>query len=218
MEPESNPPGLTLHRLLSGTEPGFDALLRIYTEAHPIGELKPPESLRRMIERPEYFFHVLIEGSTVVAFSIAICFRNSDAALLEYMAVDARHRNRRIGGELFRRTAEFGSIAGRYLLIEVDSDKCPCPEQADRQRRKSFYRRLGCREIEGLSYIMPRVSSAIPPPMEMLVYRSELPGSLEKSRVRGWVENCYLQVYTRPSDDRRIGMMMEHLPPDLRLI
>jgi hypothetical protein len=214
----SNPPVRLLRRLQSDADPEFEALLRIYTEAHPIGELKPPDTLRRMIQRPEYFFLILLQGSNVVAFSISICLPHSDAALLEYMAVDAASRNCGIGGELFRRTAEFESITGRSLLIEVDSDKCPAAEQADRERRKIFYRRLGCLEIEGLSYIMPKVSSAAPPPMEMLVYRNTLPQQIEKARIRNWLESCYCEVYGASADDPRIDAMLAGLPANVALI
>jgi hypothetical protein len=207
-----------LRRLFFSAEPEFEALLRIYTEAHPIGELKPPADLRRMIESQDYVFLVLEQDSAVVAFSICICFPNSDAALLEYMAVDAGNRNRGMGGQVFKRTAEFEAIAGRYLLIEVDSDKCSGSEHADRLRRKNFYRRLGCREIEGLSYIMPAVSSAEPPPMEMLIYRSDLPGSIETSKIRNWLGKCYKQVYRASPVDPRIDSMLAPLPRDVRLI
>jgi len=204
--------------VLSKEEPEFGELLRIYMEAHPIGELKPPALLARMIERPEYFFLALMDGDSVAGFAISICFFDSDAALLEYMAVDAPHRNRGLGASLFKQTAKFECIAERCLLVEVDSDKSPSSDHEDRIRRKSFYRRLGCREIEGLSYRMPQVSSAIPPPMDILVYRDSLPASVEKSSVRRWLENCYSEVYQAPPGDPRIDSMLEHLPPDVRLI
>ena len=218
MSPDANASRLTLRRVLSSAEPDFDALVQIYTEAHPVSELKPAAELRQMIERPEYFFLAMMQDLSVAAFSISICFPDSDAALLEYMAVAVAKRNHGIGGLLFKETTEFPPIAGRYLLIEVDSDKCRSGDRQDRVRRKSFYRRLGCLEIGGLSYIMPRVSSATPPPMEMLIYRSTLPDFVVRSRLRRWLGNCYSQVYHAPSDDPRIDLMVEHLPLEVPLI
>ena len=210
--------GFTVRRLLSSFEPEFEGLLRIYFEAHPEGELKPASALARMVERPEYFFLVLMRGAAVAGFSISICFRGSDAALLEYMAVAAEQRNLGLGGLLFKETIECGAIAQRFLLVEVDSDKAASGNRADLVRRKNFYRKLGCREIEGLVYIMPRVSSALPPPLDMLVYKSALPQAIDKIRIRAWLEDCYSQVYQAPPDDRRIGLMLEPLPGSTRLI
>src|SRR5215469_9960655 len=173
MSSDVNVSHLKIRRLVSSADREFDALLRIYAEAHPPGELKAASALVQMIERPEYIFLAAIQGPSVAAFSISICFRDSDAALLEYIAVDAAKRDQGIGGILFKETAGFECIAGKYLLIEADSDTlCSPVQRVDHFRRKNFYRRLGCMEIEGLAYIMPPVSTAPPPPMEMLVYRS----------------------------------------------
>ena len=49
MSPDSTAPGLTFRQLHSSTEREFDALLRIYAEAHPPGELKPTSTLVQMI-------------------------------------------------------------------------------------------------------------------------------------------------------------------------
>ena len=218
MSSESKEPPLTVRRLHSSAEPEFDALLRIYTEAHPASQRKSSAVLRRMIESPEYFFLIMTAGASVVAFSISMCFRNSDAALLEYVAVAAGNRNRGLGRLLFRHTAEFDAITQRYLLIEVDSDNPASSDHEDMLRRKNFYRRLGCRKIEGLSYIMPSVSSEMPPPMVMFIYSQDLPASVARSRLRSWLQNCYSQVYQVPADDRRIDLMLEHLPHEVRLI
>lgn len=218
MSSDSTATCLTVRRLHSSAEPEFDALVRIYTEAHPASERKSFSVLRRMIECPEYFFLIMTAGASVAAFSISVRFRNSDAALLEYFAVAAENRNRGIGRLLFRHTAECEAIAKRYLLVEVDSHNYPCSDYEDRLRRKNFYRRLGCREIEGLSYIMPRVSVAAPPPMDMLIFSEDLPSSIARSRLRSWLQDCYSQVYQVPVDDRRIDLMLEHLPEEVRLI
>ncbi len=209
---------LAVRRLRSSGEPEFQALLEIYLDSHPEGELKPASSLVRMLERPEYFFLVLTRRLSVAAFSISCGFPETDAALLEYMAVSSQQRGLGIGSALFTQTAHYGPMATRYLLIEVDSDKADSDADGDRVRRKTFYRRLGCREIEGLSYIMPRVATATPPPMNLLIFGDALPASIRKSRVRQWLQFCYVQVYDALPRDPRIAAMLEPLPEDVRLI
>ena len=204
--------------MFSSAEPEFAALYRIYSEAHPPSERKGHGTLSAMIARPEYFFLVVIDDEAVVGFSIANCFVDSDAALLEYMAIDSRHRGRGLGGFVFGETVGFLNLSERFILIEIDSDKAPSADQDQHSRRKAFYRRLGCREIEGLSFIMPRVAEAQPPAMELMVYRRELPASIAKSRIRNWLENCYIQVYQKPRDDRRISAMIDELPVEVRLL
>lgn len=209
---------MKIYRVRSVDEPAYEALLRIYHDSQPEEELKGRDQLARMIARPEYIFLAGLLDDTVVGFSISICFPGSDAALIEYMAVAREIRGLGIGGQLFTRTVQFQSIAERTVIIEVDSEKSPSDDHADRARRKNFYRRLGCREVESLSYIMPPVSSGLPPAMDMPVYAVELPGRLARSRIRAWLESCYRQVYDLPEDDPRIESMIENFADNVRLI
>src|SRR5207302_238261 len=67
---------------------------------------------------------------------------STDWALFEYLAVDERHRGRGMGAALFRHV--LAAVAGRAVLLEVDSDRDPSPLQHERSRRLAFYQRLGC--------------------------------------------------------------------------
>lgn len=206
---------MNLCRVTSAEEPAFADLVCIYCEAHPASEIKSVDALAAMIERPEYLFLAAVEADAVIGFAIAVALAGTDATLLEYMAVDTAHRGRGVGQQLFRAVAQ---MSGRFLLVEVDSDRFPSQDAQDRARRKQFYRRLGCRQIEGLTYRMPRVSTAEPPLMDMLVQRGELPEVLEKTHLRTWLEACYAQVYQQVLPDERIEAMLADLPDDIRLV
>jgi len=207
-----------MQRIQSGSDPAFAELVRIYMESHPESERKPASLLSSMIMRPEYLFLVATQDRLVVGFSITLCFLNSDAALLEYMAVTPNLRGQGIGQTLFKETVKFEKASERFILAEVDSDKRQTADKTNRMRRKKFYRKLGCQEIDGLSYIMPPVSNSKPPAMDLLVYRRELPKTVEKEHLRAWLQSCYIQVYGMTANDSRIDKMLENLPKHLRLI
>jgi N-acetylglutamate synthase-like GNAT family acetyltransferase len=209
---------LKIRSVLNSAQPEFAELVRIYSEAHPASERKSGGMLSSMIERPEYLFQVASLANQVLGFAIVLCFIESDACLLEYMAVDHKWRDQGIGKFLFTEVVKLKEIAERYLLAEVDSDKAKTPDRDERTRRKAFYRRLGFKEVEKLAYIMPQVSGALPPAMDLLVYRRILPGSIERSHLRQWLENCYVQAYGRSQSDPHIDKMVKDLPPNLQLV
>src|SRR5579871_4337145 len=95
--------------------PEFEALVRIYSASLPESECKSISALWAMIERPEYLFLVALEGGSVVGFTISIRLSGTDAALLEYFAIDPAHRNQGIGQSLFLRTASHEKLADRFL-------------------------------------------------------------------------------------------------------
>jgi len=209
---------LKLRRIRWSDAADFDRLQQIYKEAFPGSERKAPSRLATMIQRPEYIFlGALLEGS-LVGFVIMIAFKNSDAGLLEYFAVEHELRGQGLGQLIFNAATRFSQIADRFLLIEVESDKLPSPHQQISARRKNLYRRLGCKEIDCLNYVMPQVSEAVPPPMDLMVYKSALPESIKKSAVEDWLKDCYVQVYDRSATDEPIEAMLKNLPDNLQLI
>jgi len=210
-------PDLKIRRVCSAGEPAFDGLVAIYTEAHAENERKSPEKLEAMIRHPAYFFLVATELNQVVGFCILRVLHDSDAALLEYMAVARDRRKQGIGQRLFVETAESPPFSSKFLLAEVDSDKKNPADKGERIRRKAFYRRLGWREVDQLRYIMPPVSGALPPDMDMLVYKRDLPPHIERDRLRRWLERCYVEVYGMSANDTRIEGMVCALPAKVRL-
>jgi len=199
-------------RLTTATDPAFADLVRIYANSFPASERKPIPILEQMLARPEYLFLAAEDNATLFGFSISIAFPASDAALGEYMAVDPASRTHGIGPKLLRATMTQPGLADRFILIEIDA------ESRDRERLKHFYRRFGCRQVEDLIYRMPRVSTAEPPLMDLLLYRRNLPGAIEKSRLQQWLIDCYRHVYGVPKTDPRIAAMLQGLPETIRLI
>jgi hypothetical protein len=159
-----------------------------------------------------------MKSGLVAGFQILRVLDGADAALLEYNAVASDRRNQGIGSELFQKIANLDVFASRFLLAEVGSDKKATPDQLERTRRKEFYRRLGWREVGQLGYLMPPVSTVLPPEMDMLVYAPALPAMIERDRLRHWLERCYIDVYGLSATDARIDAMISPLPEQVPLI
>ena len=203
-------PGLRVERLSPLMSAAFGELLRIYREAIPSSERKDDGVLREMLARDDYEFRVAQVDQTVVGFTIIKRFRRCDAGLLEYMAVDRTRRSSGIGRLLFRHASGADSAIARYVLIEVEDEEAVAglSEDVQRRRRKAFYRANGCREVAGLSYLMPTVSAERPPRMNLLAYRRDLPETIEKAELRQWLEGIYVEVYRQAASDARIAQML----------
>jgi ribosomal protein S18 acetylase RimI-like enzyme len=209
---------LTVSRLTDPNSQDFDALIAIYSAAHPASELKPVDLLVAMARKPEYLFLTASLDRAIVGFAILCMFPQSNAAHLEYMAVAEPWRGQGIGRSLFRQIAEMREISTRSLIVEVDSDKLPSPSQAGNTRRKLFYRSLGCKEVAGLHYLMPPVSSSSPPPIDLMVYRNPLADKIAKAQLREWLQAIYVNIYSVPASDLRIDRMLDQLPQDIDLM
>ncbi len=184
----------------------FEQAWEIYEEALPSGERKPRAAIEAVPEREDYRLFVLRDSGRVVSFAIIFVSPEEPFALLEYMASHKDWRGRGAGGALFRLlVAEIGK---RTLLAEVDSDREAGSDRTMRARRKSFYRRLGCRQVEGLDYLMPVVADTAPPRMDLMLCPPGDALPLKRARLRAWLEEVYAAVYGQALPDPRIDSMM----------
>ena len=206
-----------IERLRPDMRDAFDGLLNIYREAIPPSERKTGDALGTMLGRSGYEFFIATLDDAVVGFSIVKCFDRTDAGLLEYMAVARSVRGRGIGGAIFRAACGSEATASRYVLLEVDAAAEASADQAIRAGRISFYRRLGCREVAGLSYLMPSVAAEAPPQMNLLVYRHVMSETIAKPELRQWLQCIYAEVYHQPADDPRIDLMLSGLADRIAL-
>ena len=203
---------LQLNHLTSATGPRFTTLLDLYTAAFPPEERKSATELRTMLHRPDYRFLLAQNGEQVLGFAILFRSETTPIALLEYLAVRPDARGQGIGRWLFEQAVATTDTTQIPLLIEAESDREATLGQAERRRRKRFYRSLGAREVTGLRYLMPQVSTAPPPPMELLLHAQPQPTVVPRTDVQRWLQALYAEVYKQSPEDPSLRGMLEPLP------
>ncbi len=197
----------------------FEAALAIYESVIPKAEQKTRAQLLDSLAHPDVRFWTFERGGEVIGLSILYAPRQEPVMLLEYLAVAGHAQGGGVGSALF--TASFDAsrtTPGALLLIEVDSeaDAVDAAERGVRLKRKQFYRRLGCREVQGFSYILPLKNYGPAPQMNLLVLGAE-GDRLETARLKQAVTGVYRNVYACASDDPRIAEMFQGQDQVLRL-
>ena len=211
-------PDVLVRPLDIGVPAELDKVLAIYQEAIPARERKPPAAIAAMAGRQDYLIELALIAGQVVGFSISCLLQLQPLRLLEYMAVLRAERKGGVGSALFEHLAQVVFRESGTLILEVDSDHDPAPDLDVRRARKAFYRRHGCREIEGLRYRLPSLAAGPDPIMDLMLLRRPMPASVPKAEALGWLQSLYREVYSVPSNDPRIGGMLEGLPGDLPLV
>ena len=189
----------------------FEFLYAIYCESIALREQKSKADLAAMVSKANYRLLLAQDDNGVVGFSIVFVAGNESFCLLEYMAVDKSHHGGGVGSELFEQTvgAVHRSDGANPILLEVDSDREPSPDQVQRRRRQNFYRRLGCRRIAGCTYILPLPGEKAPPEMDLFVYVPGPAPTIRRGELERWLKLMYRDVYGCSADDRRIASMLD---------
>lgn len=200
---------VTLERLTDPGDERFSALLRIYEAAIPARERKSEEAVRAMAARSSHcVIAALLERIPVGFYAVY----DGGIALLEYLAVDEATRGRGIGARLYEAARD--AVTGRPLLIEVESDRENTPERQARARRIAFYRRLGCRRIGDIEFIMPLAGSGPPPKLDLLI-DAYAPASVPAAELGAWLSEIYEAVYGCRRGDPRLAYMLANLPAEV---
>ena len=211
---------LTFERLDACRGPRFEAFYAIYATSLSPREQKPKAIIAALPDRQDYAILLLCRGDRIIGFSVMFVAAHARFCLLEYMAIHPDYRSLGYGGILFEHA--FGDIMATHGpvhgLIEVDADRDPCPDLEIRRRRQRFYRRLGCRRIDGLAYQLPLPGEGPPPAMDLMVYSPADTTSIVKSQLEYWLKTIYRDVYSCDPNDPRIGSMLTGLPDPVRLV
>jgi GNAT superfamily N-acetyltransferase len=185
----------------------FDQFFAIYEEALPAGERKPREDIVALCKRPDCSILGLARDGEVIAFAIVFASDTAPVGLLEYMATTKALRNAGLGARLF--AMALARMEGRVMLVEVESEREETTDLPLRMRRKNFYFRLGCQQVERLDYIMPMVSADRPPVLDLLYHAGGKTLTVTDAMLRTWLETIYVGVYDRSASDGNIALMLE---------
>lgn len=193
--------------LPEGDAEAFEQAYAIYHDAIELTEQRTEEDFRKLRLRPDYRFLVAKRGDVIVGLSVSYVPSEDYFWLFEYAAVAPWARGDGVGAQLFAASHELAGTQ-RIALIEVDADR---GEDAQ-ARRLNFYRRLDCRKLGGLSYILPLDAFGTPPPMWLLALAQPDVKALDIDLVERWLRSIYEDVYARRLDDPRLARMIDPLP------
>lgn len=198
---------------------GFDELYAIYSSSFPRSEQKQKEELLQMLCSADYTIFTTKIDSKIVGFCAVFHSSKTSFFLIEYMAVKSELRGVGVGRELFLHVKKQMAKAygAKPLLVEIDSPDKKSTEWEIREKRERFYRKLGCRIIEPLDYILPIKSEERAPQMKLLLHHDEL-ANISNKLLKEWLESLYVLIYGCQKDDERIGEMLLGAPKILKLI
>ena len=115
------------------------ALWHLYLRSFPKAERKPIRRILKMAKLGRAGIWAIRRDGKFAG--LLMTMEAPHLVQLDYLAVRKKERNSGLGGSALALFRE--KLAGRPLLVEIESPYTPGPDQALRQRRKGFYLRAG---------------------------------------------------------------------------
>lgn len=130
-----------------------DCYCNYLLEYFPENEVKPLESIIRMLE--EGFYQVLLIGDEcgVKGAAFLVSCPNCDSLLLDYLFTVEEYRSCGVGTQLLRTIPDYAN--GKRILIETETLRSADgdAERNQRMRRNAFYERCGAKQRELITNI-----------------------------------------------------------------
>jgi len=203
---------ITIQLLGESDAEGFAQAYAIYRDAIEKSEQRTEAEFRKLLLRPDYRFLVARRDGVMAGVAVSYLPSEDYFWLFEYAAVAPEARGAGLGQLLFRASQAMAGAA-RTALVEVDADT----GTEDQARRLTFYRRLGCRRVGGLDYLLPLQAFGEPPPMWMLALARPEVRTLDVALVERWLRAIYEDVYAKRLDDPRLAQMIDPLLDEIPL-
>jgi GNAT superfamily N-acetyltransferase len=129
-----SPPKTLAHWLL---------IFRLYRKAFPASERKPFGIILTMYRKEKTDLWCILSDGNFAGFASTV--NGDDLILLDYLAVEGKHRGKGIG------TAALNRLLSKYphqgLFVEIENTYLPGADQPLRIRRKAFYRSCGMEDL-----------------------------------------------------------------------
>ncbi len=116
---------------------------KLYRSAFPIYERKPFSMIKKMEKKgvtDVWCFEK--EGDFI---GLAATINSEKTILIDYLAIEKKHRRQGCGSEILRLLRE--KYASRGVFVEIESTFEDCENKEERKRRKAFYLRNGMEEM-----------------------------------------------------------------------
>lgn len=116
----------------------------LYEEAFPAEEKKPVELMKDLAAQGKMELLAVVEDEAFVGLAMNMLAPEKKMALLDYFAIDPKHRCSGYGGRAVRSLVE--RFIGQKYIFEIEKQDPAAENADDRARRKAFYLRNGLKE------------------------------------------------------------------------
>jgi hypothetical protein len=195
----------------------FNEAMELYTDAFPASERHSVSVISQRVTDGLSKMYVASSNNEIVFLALLWPLKTTEFILLDYMATKASHRGKGIASAFLTELRERLGNTNSYLIMEVENSKFG-DDRKEKEKRITFYKRQGAKELEGIRYLLPPLNGTIPTEMILMIfpeYRSE---EISGAVVKNVIVRLYRELYDRREDDALLGTFIHDIGDRIKLV
>jgi GNAT superfamily N-acetyltransferase len=195
----------------------FNDAMEIYTEAFPASERHSLAVISQRVRDGLSKLYVGTSNGEISFLALLWPLKTTEFILLDYIATKANQRGKGIASAFLMQLREKLRNTNNYLIIEVENSKFG-DKREEKEKRVTFYKRHGAKELEGIRYLLPPLDGTTPTEMILMIfpeYRSE---DLDGAALKKVIVQIYRELYDRSDDDALLGTFVHDIGGRIKLI
>ena len=195
----------------------FNGAMEIYTEAFPASERHSVSVISQRVTDGLSKLYVASSDSEITFLALLWPLKATEFTLLDYMATKATHRGKGIASDFLIALREKLKATNQYLILEVENPKFG-DKQQEKEKRVTFYKRNGAKELKGVRYLLPPMDGTIPTEMILMVFPEFRSEEIDGAMVRTVIVQIYRELYDRQENDALLGTFVHDIGDRIKLI
>ena len=189
--------------------------LDIYINSFPSNERHPLDIIKERINKQKSILYVGIEDTKINCFALIWNLHESNFILLDYFAVEEKHRNKGIGTMFYNYLLNEISKLERFLILEVEKPKNKF--DISKTNRINFYLKNKTQILKDTHYILPALDSTTNTEMVLMIAEGQKCRDLTKAKIKKLIEQIYFELYQRDNKDLLLLSFIEKIPKSINL-
>ena len=191
--------------------------MEIYTEAFPASERHSVTVISDRIKDGLSKLYVASENNEITFLALLWPLKTTEFILLDYIATKATQRGKGIASAFLSALREKLVAANQYLILEVEDPKFG-DRQSEKEKRVTFYKRHGAKQLEGVRYLLPPLDGTIPTEMILMMFPEFRSEEIVGATVKSVIIQIYRELYGRGEDDTLLNTFVHDIGDRIKLI
>lgn len=195
----------------------FEQAMEIYVRAFPANERHAVNIIGERVSKGLSTLYVGSLNNEIAFIALLWPLKETDFILLDYIATKDTHRGKGIASAFLEKLRTDLMNTEKYLILEVESPNFG-DNTGEKEKRVTFYRRRGAKELEGVRYRLPPLAGGEPTEMILMIFPEFKSENISSAKVRNLVTQIYRELYDRREDDALLSTFVHDIGTTINLI